>query len=115
MIKARDRILKLGKRPPLRREARALADRFRKHGKAYFTFMHCDDVEPTNNLTEQALRFVVLDRKVTQGTRGEKVQRWCERMWSVRETCRLQQRSTFAFIAEAVQAHFNKRPTPLLL
>lgn len=115
MIKARDRILKIGKRPPPRSEAQALADRFRKHGKAYFTFLYCEGVEPTNNLTEQALRFVVLDRKVTQGTRGEKGQRWCERLWSVRETCRLQQRSAFTFIAEAVQAHFTKRSAPLLL
>lgn len=57
---------------------------------------------------------MVLDRKVSQGTRGEKVQRWCEQMWSVRETCRLQQRSTFTFIAEAVQAHFTQRSAPLL-
>ena len=115
MIKTRDRILKIGKRPPPRSEARAPADRFRKLGEAYFTFLHCQGVEPTNNLTEQALRFVGLDRKVTQGTRGETGQRWCQRMWSVRDTCRLQQRSTFTFITEAVQAHFTKRSAPLLL
>jgi len=66
-------------------------------------------------VTEQALRFVVPDRKVTQGTRGEKGQRWCERIWSAREMCRLQQRSVFAFIAEAAQAHFTKRSASLLL
>jgi len=115
MVKAQDRILKIGKRPPPRSEAQALAERFRKHGKAYFTFLHHEGVEPTNNLTEQALRFVVLDRKATQGTRGENGRRWCERIWSVRETCRLQQRSAFTFIAEAVQAHFINRSAPLLL
>jgi len=30
-----------------------------------------DGVEPTNNAMEQRFRFVVIDRKTTQGTRGE--------------------------------------------
>ncbi|MBS3820816.1 MAG: hypothetical protein KGY81_03535 [Phycisphaerae bacterium] len=77
-----------------------------------FTFTYCQGVEPTNNLTEQALRPVILDRPVTPGTRGEKGQRWCERLWSVRETCRLQQRSAFTFIADAMQAHFTKPSAP---
>ena len=116
MLKARDAILKIGKRPPRgRAEAQALADRFRKHGREYFTFLARPGAEPTNNLTEQALRFVVLDRKLTQGTRGEKGQRWCERIWSVLQTCRQQQRSAYTFIAEAVRAHFMGRTSPLLL
>lgn len=114
MHKVRERILKIGKRPPRGSEAQALGERFRRHGRAYFTFLMCPAAEPTNNLTEQALRFVVLDRKLTQGTRGAKGQRWCERIWSVLETCRLHQRSAFVFIAEAVQAHFQQRQTPLL-
>ena len=116
MLKARDRILKIGKRPPRgRAEAQALADRFRKHGREYFTFLFRPGAEPTNNLTEQALRFVVLDRKLTQGTRGEKGQRRCERIWSVLQTCRQQQRSAYTFIADAVRAHFMGRTSPLLL
>jgi len=41
-----------------------------KHGDAYFRFVTTPGVAPTNNLAEQAIRFVVLDRRVTQGTRS---------------------------------------------
>ena len=39
-------------------------------------------VEPTNNAAEQTIRFVVLDRAVTQGTRGCKGREWSERIWT---------------------------------
>ena len=53
-------------RVPLSREAQNMANRFRKHGAAFFEFITTPGVDPTNNLAEQAIRFVVLDRKVTQ-------------------------------------------------
>ena len=48
---------------PGSRQAQNLANRFRKHGDAYFRFITTPGVEPTNNLAEQAIRFVVIDRK----------------------------------------------------
>ena len=48
-----------------------MAKRFREHGESYFTFVTTPGVEPTNNLAEQAIRFVVIDRHITQGTRSE--------------------------------------------
>src|SRR5260370_24420952 len=59
-------------RVPSTAEARNLADRFEKHGESYLRFITTPGIEPTNNLAEQAIRFVVIDRKVTQGTRGQK-------------------------------------------
>ena len=44
-------------------------------------------IEPTNNLAEQAIRFVVIDRKITQGSRSESGQKWLERIWTVTATC----------------------------
>jgi hypothetical protein len=38
-------------------------------------------------LAEQAIRFLVLDRLVTQGTRSERGRRWCERIWTAIATC----------------------------
>ena len=35
-------------------------------------FTTVEGVEPTNNLAEQAIRFVVIDRLITQGTRSER-------------------------------------------
>lgn len=64
-------VFKVARRPPRRKEAQNIADRFRKHGEHYFRFLERDGVEPTNNAMEQRFRFVVIDRKITQGTRGE--------------------------------------------
>ena len=92
-----------------------MADRFRRYGKEYFTFITTPGVEPTNNSAEQAIRFVVMDRRVTQGTRGELGQRYCERLWTVVGTLTLQGRSVFEYLVEAVTAHFEGRPAPSLL
>ena len=95
-----------------------MANRFRQHGDAYFRFITTPNVEPTNNLAEyrgQAIRFVVIDRQVTQGTRSRVGQRWCERIWTAAATCAQQGRSVFDFIERAVQAHFNSQPAPSLL
>lgn len=73
------------------------------------------DVDPTNNRAEQAIRFVAIHRRMTQGTRGEKGQRWCERLWTVATTCAQQGRSVFAYLLEAVDAYFQGNPSPSLL
>ncbi len=113
--KAREAILKVGKHPPPRCEAMNIADRFRKHGKAYFEFITTPGIEPTNNIVEQALRFVVIDRKVTQGTRSLSGRQWCERMWTTFATCTQHGRSVFNYLREAVSAFFQARPSPSLL
>ena len=115
LARARDRVLKVGKRPPPRREAENLADRFRQHGRDYFRFITTPGVEPTNNLAEQAIRFVVLDRLVTQGTRSPRGRRWCERIWTATATCAQQHRSVFEYLHQTIIAHFAGQPTPSLL
>lgn len=100
---------------PESRQAQNLANRFRKHGEAYFQFITTPGIEPTNNLAEQAIRFVVIDRYITQGTRSEKGRAWCERIWTVMATCASQGRSAFDFIYQSIQAHFPDQPLPSLL
>ena len=102
-------------RVPSTREAQNLAERFRRHGESYLRFITTPGVEPTNNLAEQAIRFVVIDRLVTQGSRSEAGRRWLERIWSLMATCGQQGRSAFEFLVQSVQAHFQGGPTPLLL
>ena len=97
------------------KHAQNLAERFRKHGDAYFRFITTPGVEPTNNLAEQAIRFVVIDRKITQGTRSETGQRCSERIWTVVATCQQQGRSVLKYLSEAVNAHFHGQPIPSLL
>ena len=115
LAKARDEILLIARRPPARAQAQTLADRFRNHGREYFTFLEHAGIAPTNNFVEQAIRFVVQDRKATQGTRGLAGQTWCQRIWTVLGTCRIQGRSAFAFIALSIDNHFKRIPTPRLL
>ncbi len=64
---------------------------------------------------EQRFRFVVIDRKITQGTRGEAGRRWCERIWTVLATCAEQGRSAFDFLYRSIVAHFTNQAAPSLL
>lgn len=100
---------------PLKREANNLANRFRRHGQAYFEFITTPGIEPTNNLAEQAIRFIVIDRHVTQGTRSARGRTASERLWTIVATCSLQGRSAFEFIRKAIHAHWNDEPSPSLL
>lgn len=100
---------------PQTREAQNMAARFREYGHAYFEFITTPGMDPTNNVVEQAIRFVVIDRLVTQGTRSERGRQWCERIWTVIATCAQQGRSAFDFILESVEAYFHGRPGPSLL
>ena len=66
-------------------------------------------------VTEQALRFVVIDPRVTQRTRGVIGRRWCERVWTTLATCRMQRRSAFEHLHHVIRSHFAGRPAPSLL
>jgi transposase len=58
---------------------------------------------------------VVIDRLITRGTRSEKGDRWCERIWTVIATCAQQGRSVFEYLETAVTAWFAGTDPPLLL
>jgi len=113
---AREQVMKAATtRVPDTKHARNLAKRFRENGEAYFRFITTPGIDPTNNLAEQAIRFVVIDRHITQGTRSEKGRRWCERIWTVIATCAQQGRAVFQFLLDSVQAHLCGTPPPSLL
>ena len=88
----RTEFLKIVRTPPKPAEAQNLAARFAVVDVAdgstydmsedYFRFMFVADLEPTNNHSEQQIRHVVIDRRITQGTRSEAGQRYHERMWT---------------------------------
>ncbi len=122
--KAKQDILTVALEPPssldkfgkeTKNEAQNMANRFRKHGDAYFEFITSPQIDPTNNLAEQAVRFVVIDRYITQGTRSENGRTSCERIWTVVSTCSLQGHSAYDFILKAVNAYFHNEPAPSLL
>ncbi len=49
------------------------------------------------------------------GTRSERGNRWCERIWTVLATCNQQGRSVFAYLEAAVSAWFQGDEAPSLL
>ena len=92
-----------------------LANRFCQHGEGYFRFITSPEIQPTNNSAEQAMRFVVMDRHMTQGTRSQRGRAFCERIWTVIATCALQKRSAYHWMQQAIGAYFRGQPIPSLL
>ncbi|MCA9197479.1 MAG: transposase [Planctomycetales bacterium] len=68
---------------------RELYDR-REH---LWTFTRVEGIEPTNNTAERALRPAVIYRKLSFGTQSANGSRYLERILTVSETCRLQNRN----------------------
>jgi transposase len=73
-----------------------------------WTFMEVQGVEPTNNRAERSLRFPVIYRKRSFGTRDEDGERFIERIMSLRQTCRIQARRTFPILVDAFKAWLNR-------
>jgi transposase len=85
--------------------------------EALWTFCDVPDlaIDPTNNAAERAVRHAVLMRKLQGGTQSERGSRWVERIQSVRETCRLQDRPVLAWLTHAATAAHHGRAVPTLL
>jgi len=85
------------------------------HRAWLWTFVDHAGIEPTNNLSERALRHGVIWRKLSFGTQSAGGSRFVETMLTVIETCRQQRRPVFGYLTEAVAAHFQRTPCPSLL
>lgn len=99
----------------IKNHAQNISKRFINHGLAYFQFITTPQIDPTNNIAEQAIRFIVIDRHITQGTRNESGRKDCERLWTVIGTCAIQSRSAYEFIKKAVEAYFKNEIPPSLI
>ena len=100
---------------PGTRESENIAERFRLNAEGFFRFITTPGIDPTNNVAEQAIRFVSIHRKITQGTRGPAGQTWCERIWTAIGTCAQTGRSVFEFLYAAITAHFSGTAAPSLV
>jgi len=63
-----------------------------------WTFVHDEQVSPTNNLAERMVRQAVLWRKGSFGTQSERGARYAERILTACATCRLQGRSIIDYL-----------------
>jgi transposase len=82
---------------------------------ALWRFVVTEGIEPTNNHAERLLRRGVLWRKNAFGCHSAEGCRFVERILTVVQTLRLQQRSVLGYLYEAVVAHRSGPPVPKLL
>jgi len=86
-------------------DVRNLAYALFVHNEHFFTFVHVDGIEPTNNRSESALRTAVQWRKISFGTRSETGERAVERLLTVARTCQQQQLNVLVYLTAAIAAH----------
>ncbi|WP_251969162.1 IS66 family transposase [Sphaerotilus microaerophilus] len=82
---------------------------------ALWGFITHAGVQPTNNAAEQALRTIVLKRKISGPTRSRRGDEFIARGFSVHETCRRQGLDLWAFLHRAVTAWIDKATPPSML
>ena len=89
------------------------ARRLLREMDSLWVFLAQYGVDPTYNRAGQALRFGGLWWKRSLRTVSTKGNRWVERILSLKETCRLHARSTYAVLVDAVSGLFTNRPPDL--
>jgi transposase len=82
---------------------------------ALWSFLTDEAVPPTNNGAEQALRTLVLKRKISGPTRSRRGDEFIARGFSVFETCRRQGRDLWNFMHEAVTSWIDNTAPPSLV
>lgn len=86
-----------------------------EHRQRLWAFIDHEDVEPTNNASERALRHAVIWRKLSFGTQSEQGSQFVATMLTVIETCRQQKRDLFDFVTKSIQAHMAGLAKPSIL
>jgi transposase len=103
-----------GGKAPRYKRTRGLAKNLLKLWPALWTFAKVDGVNPTNNHAERSLRGAVIYRKLSLGSQSERGEIRIGRLLSAHTTCRLQHRSLYGYLAEALDQHARGQPVPLL-
>ncbi len=81
----------------------------------FFTFVHEEGVEPTNNSAERALRTAVQWRKIMFGNRSADGELAVARLLTVTRTCQLQQLNALAYLTAAIRCHRRRQAVASLL
>jgi len=89
-----------------------LCERLSDEFERLWTFRAIEGMDPTNNMAERDLRKLVLWRKKSYGTRSERGQKFVERITSVVETLKKNQRRPLQFLEDAIIAFYRKMPPP---
>ncbi|HZI05669.1 MAG TPA: transposase [Archangium sp.] len=92
-----------------------MAEAILKLEPALWAFVHMEEVEPTNNRAERALRPAVCMRKGSFGTHSAEGSRYIERMLTAVTTLKQQQRNVLDYLTAAMRAHLHGQAPPSLL
>ena len=82
---------------------------------ALWTFTNNDKLVPTNNAAEQALRSIVLKRKISRPTRSPRGDQFLAGGFSVHETCLRQGVDLWDFMHKAVYAFIANTAPPSMM
>ena len=85
------------------------------HHPHFFTFVHEEEVAPTNNASERALRTAVQWRKIMFGNRSAEGELAVARLLTVTRTCQLQQLNVLAYLTAAICGHRRRQAVASLL
>jgi transposase len=80
------------------KKAKTLQGRIRRYSKEWLTFLDHPGIPPTNNLAEQAVRFLVILRKLTFGSRTRAGARRLGAMMTVIQTAKRQGKNVIRFL-----------------
>ena len=93
-----------------------LKKRLVKHWESLFLFVSEPHlIQPTNNHAERNLRQLVKLRRLSQGSRSVWGQLWAARIMTTLQTCRLQNKSPWNFLNQAITAKLLKSQPPSLV
>jgi transposase len=85
------------------------------HHPHFFTFVHQEGVEPTNNVAERALRTAVQWRKIMCGNRSATGELAVARLLTVTRTCQIQQLSALVYLTAAIDCYRRRQTVASLL
>jgi len=85
------------------------------HHPHFFTFVHEEGVDPTNNVSERALRTAVQWRKIMFGNRSAEGELAVARLLTVTRTCQLQQLDVLAYLTAAIYCYRRRQAVASLL
>jgi transposase len=74
--------------------------------ESLWNFLEVDDLEPTNNAAERALRPLVIHRKLSFGTRSHRGTLFIERMFSILRTCKVRNINPLQLVSQKVHENF---------
>jgi len=92
--------------------ARRLLNLLRKQRHRLFTFLYIEQVQPTNNAAERAIRPAVIVRKTSAGNRSDAGAKTHAIITSLWQTCQQQRRNFLVVVAQLLRQPF---PQPISL